>query len=695
MARIAEATVARDSRVTLLGAVRAQINLMSDYVKAPGNISLDTLLATTTAIKSLRTELKQCDQDVEEANEKLGALQAQLAAKRPPRARSLPILSGHPFLTVGASASVPSLSSPSSSRFAPTLHTFIPPPGPASDSSQGKRKPSGPCAPVMLSHDPTSPPRVFPALQPDETSIMAAVANQEGPRPLLESLVVTSVTGRGVLEQGASEVFADMRTVSSEMAKLDQTYKPDNVEVGSRLKLRLLHLPAVYCSDSCEIDRAYYIEVENVRRVLAVQEFKVPGVAPGLAFRQAATYACAAAAGLCQGGIPYDQVVVPLVVSTGALELHGAAYMADRLLPVAAVTSGTLDLTLKHGATVAHLYRLKAAEQVKRLVELVRGAVASPSFINLKNQLYPENGGVSAVPRFCPAFSESTIWAKWGIVSASAPGGLDAHVLHMYRAYQALYSSCASRYVCFPFCYAAGIKSATAGPSGASALLFPNLKSSGFRCCLPDKIHLARLYTAALFSALRAIHGAGLVHGDVYISNVMWRLSADERNVDIKIIDWDTVFFSCDGVPKHWAQRWKDKPKWRLYKQRLTQKVRKAVAVRALDEFMVDTLDYFCSEDEERWQCWLAAAGEECDMGQLNQAFLSMQRLYAAHKGLPELPGSDAVDNVTTEHPGINTITQAGPAGGDRSTASVDSSSPPRLVGKKRGRDDVDSGTDA
>lgn len=285
------------------------------------------------------------------------------------------------------------------------------------------------------------------------------------------------------------------------------------------------------------VDRAYYIEVENVRRVLAVQEFMVPGVAPGHAFRQAAKYACAAAAGLSQGVVPCDRVVVPLVVSTGVLELHGAVCMADRLLPVAVVTSATLDLSSKHGAAVAHLYPLKAAEQVKRLVQLVRGVAASPAFINLQKQLYPEHGGVSAVPRFCPTFSESAIWAKWGGDSADAPGGLDAHVFHLYRAYQALYSSCASLYVCSPFCFATGISSAMAGPGGASALLFPSLKSAGFRYCLPDKIHHVHLYVVALVSALRAIHGAGLVHGDLYISNVMWRMSADGGSVDIKVID--------------------------------------------------------------------------------------------------------------------------------------------------------------
>lgn len=692
--RIAQATKERDVLVAEMESLEAELVLQTDYLKAPQKLSLDALQRVSDITARLRGDLRTSAKDVREANEKIIALEAELQTKRPLRARSLPNLPP-PSLAAGASASVAPLPSPPGSRAPPTLYTFMPPSGPASDSSLSKRRPSGPCASLMLSHDPTDPPRIFPALRPDEASVSAAVADQERARPLLESLVVMSVTGKGVLEQASSDVYPDMRTVSSEMAKLDEAYKPDNVKVGPRMKLRSLHLPGVYCSDLCEVDAVYYIEVEKVRRVLAVHEFKAPGVAPGLALSQAAKYACAAAAGLCQGGVPCGEVIVPLMVSTGTLELHGAAYMADGLLPVAVVTSTTLDLTSKHGAVAAHLYRVKAAEQVKRLAELVRGAAATRAFIDLRKQLFPDHGGSSVLPRFRPAFSERAIWAKWGVVSVCMPGGLDAHFSHLCRSYQALCSSRASPYVCFPFCVATGIEGATAGPAGASALLFPNLKAAGFRCGLPDKIDLARMYVTALVAALRAIHGAGLIHGDVYISNVMWRLSGDGGSVDIKVIDWDTVFFACDGVPKHWAWRWKSRPKWRLYKQRLSQSVRKAVAVRALDEFMVDTLDYFCSEDEQRWQSWMAAANEECDMGQLNQAFLSMQKLYADHKNLPDVDDTDAADDGTTEHEDVSSLAQGGLAGSDGRAASVESSSPPKLAGKKRGREEVDTGTDA
>lgn len=514
--------------------------------------------------------------------------------------------------------------------------------GAASDKASSKATLVGPCPSLFLSHDPTHSRRILPALQPDEDDVLALLADKKRPRVLLESLMVVSVLGEGVLEQASSEELSGMRTVSSEMAWLDETYKPRNVKLGARTKLRALNLPAVHCSESCEPDAVYYIEAKHVRRVLAVYEFKAPGVAPGVAFQQAAKYACAAAAGLCQGGVIYDEEVVPLMVSTGLLELHGAAYMVDRLLPSSIETSPTLDLTSERGVAATHLYRMKAAEKVKRSASLVCDALDSSALVELRRQLFPGDGGEPAVPVFLPGFTENAIWLKWGAVSSPAPRGLDAQLAHLYRAFRALYASDASPFVCFPFCYAARIKSATAGPSGVAAMLFPNLKSAGYRSSLPDTIQHARMYVAAIAAATSAIHAAGLIHGDLYVTNIMWRLCSDGHDVKVKVIERDTVFFSGDEVPKHWASIWKETQKWRLYKKRLSQKVVKSDAICSLDHFMVDTLRYFCSDDEELWKLWMAAADEALGTGELIEAFLTMQEMYATHERLSSLEGCSA-----------------------------------------------------
>ncbi|OSX68924.1 hypothetical protein BU14_2086s0001 [Porphyra umbilicalis] len=337
------------------------------------------------------------------------------------------------------------------------------------------------------------------ATGPTQEALSSAVVKSKGRRLVLESVSVMLLSGKGVPEQPVSGGSAHERIVSSEMAKLNNAYKSKSVTAKARKTLRYLHLPVVFCSDGCEVDMAYYIEVEGVRRVLAVHELKTPRFAPALALQQVAKYACAAAAGLCQGGVPSEQIVVPMMVSTGLLELHGAAYMATPSLPVAITTSSTLDVNTKQGAAAAHLYRRKAKEQMDRLEVAVRDAAKSPRFTVIKNALFPANGEAGAVPSFQPSFNSTAVWPKWSAVSDVAPGGVDAQVFHMHRAFQALYASTAARFVCFPFCYAAGIKCAPTGSdAGRSALLFPNLLSSGYQSALPKEIAVACMYVKAV-----------------------------------------------------------------------------------------------------------------------------------------------------------------------------------------------------
>lgn len=478
---------------------------------------------------------------------------------------------------------------------------------PLSSASGGfGTKPCGPVAHLLLSHDPTDPPRLFPVLQPDKGAVLKATVSQQRQRLLLDSVVVMTASGVGVPEQRPAGASADMLTVSSEMVKVHQMYTSKGVRTALRSQLKALHLPAVYCSDGCEVDAAYYIEVEGVRRVLAVHEFKAPAAAPRVGFQQSVKYACAAAAGLCQGGVPPDQVVVPLMVSTGLLERHGAAYMAAPMLPAAVVTSPTLDINDKQGAAAAHLYRRKAQEQVDRLASAVGVAATSPAFAELKGALFPSDGGAGVVPKHLLSFQSTALWPKWGAVSAKAPRGTDVQLFDMYRAYQALYASGASRFVCFPNCYAMGIKCAPTGSNAVmNALLFPNLQTLGYQCALPTTLKVARMYVEALKEAVAAVHRADVVHGDLYVSNIMWREGAGGDAVELKLIDWDTVFFAHDGVPLHWAAMWRKLPKWRQYRRTLSEKAREVDAVRALDLFMVHTLEHFCSSNEQRWRCWM------------------------------------------------------------------------------------------
>jgi serine/threonine protein kinase len=71
--------------------------------------------------------------------------------------------------------------------------------------------------------------------------------------------------------------------------------------------------------------------------------------------------------------------------------------------------------------------------------------------------------------------------------------------------------------------------------------VFENLESDGYVIGVPEGEHLQSLYATNLKTAIEAIHTAGLVHMDLYPSNIMWKSDDSGNGVKIKIIDWDSV----------------------------------------------------------------------------------------------------------------------------------------------------------
>jgi len=87
---------------------------------------------------------------------------------------------------------------------------------------------------------------------------------------------------------------------------------------------------------------------------------------------------------------------------------------------------------------------------------------------------------------------------------------------------------------------------------GGDAFVFRNLV--GFRIGLPaDEAQRGR-YLDALRRAVDAIHDAGVVHLDLYPSNVMWK-EDEGGSVDVKIVDWDAAHFLNEALTPKALQR--------------------------------------------------------------------------------------------------------------------------------------------
>ena len=78
--------------------------------------------------------------------------------------------------------------------------------------------------------------------------------------------------------------------------------------------------------------------------------------------------------------------------------------------------------------------------------------------------------------------------------------------------------------------------------SSACKLVFHNWTTRGFRIGCPDRTDagqepLFKLFKAQLYRVVDMMHAAGVLHCDLYFSNIMWR--EHEGRVEIKLIDFD------------------------------------------------------------------------------------------------------------------------------------------------------------
>jgi hypothetical protein len=83
-------------------------------------------------------------------------------------------------------------------------------------------------------------------------------------------------------------------------------------------------------------------------------------------------------------------------------------------------------------------------------------------------------------------------------------------------------------------------------------VVYPNLAAEGFKMGAPNRVEDEAAYVefvSALTGAVDAVHGAGVVHGDLYASNVFWRRrekrEGDPGGIEIRLVDWDRSYLAA------------------------------------------------------------------------------------------------------------------------------------------------------
>lgn len=79
-----------------------------------------------------------------------------------------------------------------------------------------------------------------------------------------------------------------------------------------------------------------------------------------------------------------------------------------------------------------------------------------------------------------------------------------------------------------------------------SSIVFPKLGPE-YKIGLPDSPAQRERFFERLKAAVQAIHKAGVVHLDLYLSNIMWK-ELEDGDIELKIIDWDAAHFIADNL---------------------------------------------------------------------------------------------------------------------------------------------------
>ncbi|KAL1496275.1 hypothetical protein AB1Y20_016238 [Prymnesium parvum] len=319
------------------------------------------------------------------------------------------------------------------------------------------------------------------------------------------------------------------------------------------------------------------------------------GVRAGLT--EAFAHARAAAIELFIQGVPWEQIIVPVFSADGCSIQFGAVYHGapkDGVLCMA--TSSVLDLTSEYGAMWATAYFKKLEAHVQATQSLVHLAHACQQWDA------PPTGTIRI---------HKSLYLKEGGIASRALGNEADSLMHTMHVFEHLHASNAAPVICFPIGMYHGLRRAVDGKN-SFFLAFPNLEEEGYSIYPPVDEEGVKLFISQLRLAVEKVHEAGIVHGDLYVTNILWNGNS------VKIIDWDTAFFAEEGVPNALREQWEQNPKWQQYER--------SEVIEDLDNFLVDTYEYAWNHGQ-----WFSSAQSPSEM---KQSFRASQLQLATQKGL-------------------------------------------------------------
>ena len=256
--------------------------------------------------------------------------------------------------------------------------------------------------------------------------------------------------------------------------------------------------------------------------------------------RQAAVYGSHLAMGFLKRGFPIEQVIVPLYTYTGMQIQFGATIVLKPSFPVYWTISKLLDVSDANDRRLAVAYIQKANSWVEHLDSLTLFYQSSIPLNNMeldKSAYYIKTLTDDVCKRGFELFS----YQKSGISQGIEHWGRVLNLLFQDRDVRP--------HVAFPF----AIRSPnTSNNENEYMIIYKNLCVEGYKIGCPDRSNesdLFDIFREAYCRVVKMIHKAGVLHCDLYLSNVMWRKRSASSGdvVDVVIIDWDCAHCLIEG----------------------------------------------------------------------------------------------------------------------------------------------------
>jgi hypothetical protein len=245
--------------------------------------------------------------------------------------------------------------------------------------------------------------------------------------------------------------------------------------------------------------------------------------------RQSAMYGTHLAIGLLNRGIHRKRVIVPSCTYTGMLMQFGATILLEPSFPVYVTTSKVLDMADEKERQLAAAYICKANSWVAQLISYV-----DPKTLRRKCEME-----LDYTDYHIKTLTNEVAARGFSLFSDWEPDDFSQGVEHMGLVLNALYEEPKVRpHVVFPLAFRS--------PDDLSnnyKIIYEDLTKEGYHIGCPDRVTDSGLFNKfreEFKRIMNLVHLAGVIHCDLYLSNVMWRKNKDDRDlVDIVIIDWD------------------------------------------------------------------------------------------------------------------------------------------------------------